>query len=74
MKALGGRRMLVLLALTVAVAGSLAFLQITTPVEGRHLARADASYFWPAAVVSALIILAVDVVTVVFAVRRWRKP
>jgi len=65
--------MVALFALLVLTAALLAFLQITVPVKGSHLARADAVYYWPVAVAAAMVVLVTGLVIVVLAQRGWRR-
>lgn len=73
MKAFGIRRLAVLIALVALIAACLVYLQVHVPIKGTRLARADATRYWPQAVSAALLVLVVDIVTVVYAVRKWRN-
>ncbi len=73
MKAFGVRRLAVLIALVALGAASLAYLQIHVPIKGTHLASADVTRYWPQSVSAALLVLVVDIMTVVYALHRWRS-
>jgi uncharacterized membrane protein YqjE len=65
--------MVALSALLLLTAAVLTFLQITVPVKGPRLVHADAVYYWPAAVASAVVVLVVGLVTVILTLRKGRR-
>jgi hypothetical protein len=62
-----------LAVVTGFAAAGLAYLQVTVPIAGPSLAHADATQYWPVAVVGGLVVLIVTAAIVWLALRASRR-
>jgi hypothetical protein len=59
--------------LTVLVAAAVVYIQVTVPIAGPDVARADAAHYWQVAVIAGLVVLVATAAVAWLSLRAWKR-